>query len=276
MKLPAFQFYPADWRKDPGVQSLSFHDRGVWFEILCLMHESGERGKLTLSGQAMPEDALARLLGLDKQNLTKTLTTILTYGVASRCPDTGALVCRRMIRDEDLRQKRKAAGEKGGNPTLTGKKPKVLLKQKVKQIPTPSSSSSSSEYSPIVPKGTEDREPEFPLVLEQRPSSPLPDRWRNIPRIDRKNHKVAFNTQEMERIGSWFGRKPGTLWTLAEGIALLESIKPSHEDVGVLERYYLAEIPKRNDYRRRDLMTLLNNWSSELDRAHLWIVESDD
>ena len=32
-KIPAFQFYPADWRKDPGVQSLSYNDRGIWIEI---------------------------------------------------------------------------------------------------------------------------------------------------------------------------------------------------------------------------------------------------
>ena len=137
-KLPAIQFYPGDWRKDPGVQALSFHDRGVWFEIILLMHESDERGKLLLNGKPMPEQALARLLGLDNQNLTNTLTTLLDFGVASRCEETGAIMCRRMLRDEKLRNIRKEAGSKGGNP--------VLLKQKrttgVKQKRTPSSSTS--------------------------------------------------------------------------------------------------------------------------------------
>jgi len=134
------QFYVGDWRKDPGVQSLNYHDRGVWFEIICIMHESEERGKLLLNGAVMPEDALARLLGLDKQILTTTLTTLLTYGVCSRCEETGAIVCRRMIRDENLRKIRAEAGKQGGNP--------VLLKQnsttKDKQIPTPSTSVSIS------------------------------------------------------------------------------------------------------------------------------------
>lgn len=44
MKMPAFQFYPADWRKDPGIQALDRHDRSVWFDMLCIMHESDERG----------------------------------------------------------------------------------------------------------------------------------------------------------------------------------------------------------------------------------------
>ena len=66
-KLPAFQFYPGDWRKDVGVQSLDYFDRRVWWEMLCLMHESEWRGALVLNGQAMSEGALALLLGLDKQ-----------------------------------------------------------------------------------------------------------------------------------------------------------------------------------------------------------------
>ncbi len=117
-KLPAFQFYPGDWRKDPGVQSLSFHDRGVWFEIICLMHESEFRGKLILNGKPMPQDALARLLGLDNQILTKTIDNLLNYGVASLCDETAALICRRMLRDEEVRIIQKNFGKQGGNPAL--------------------------------------------------------------------------------------------------------------------------------------------------------------
>lgn len=140
MKMPALQFYPADWRKDPAVQSLSYHDRGVWFEILCLMHESSERGVLLLNGQPMPEAALARILGLDNQTLNQTLTTLLTYGVAKQRQEDGAIFSKRMVADEKLCQVRREAGKLGGNP--------ALLKQNRtigdNQIPTPSSSSSSS------------------------------------------------------------------------------------------------------------------------------------
>jgi len=140
MKAPAFQFYPADWRKDPGVQALDFFSRGVWIEILCLMHESNERGVLLLNGAAMPEAALANILGLDKQNFDDALTKIKAYGVAKVRQSDGALYSKRMVDDERLTQIRRDAGNKGGNP--------VLLKQNTttqdKQIPTPSSSSSSS------------------------------------------------------------------------------------------------------------------------------------
>jgi hypothetical protein len=140
MKLPSFQFYPGDWRKDPGVQSLEYHDRGVWFEIMCIMHDSEERGRLVLNGKPMPQSALARLLGLDNQILTTTLTTLLDRGVASRDSESGVIYCRRMVRDEKLRQVRQEAGKLGGNPVLVKQKPTTPVKQK----PTPSSSSSAS------------------------------------------------------------------------------------------------------------------------------------
>jgi hypothetical protein len=34
-----------------------------------------------------------------------------------------------------------------------------------------------------------------------------------------------------------------------------------------IESYYAATLPERDDYRRKDLATLLNNWSTELTRA---------
>lgn len=140
MKLPAFQFYPGDWRKDPGVQSLDYQSRGVWLEILCLMHESERRGVLLLNGKAMPESALARLLGIEPNLLNQILTTLDNHGVTSREAETGALMSRRMVRDESLRKIRQTCGKKGGNPVLLNQIPTTGDNQ----ISTPSSSSSSS------------------------------------------------------------------------------------------------------------------------------------
>jgi len=156
MKLPALQFYPGDWRKDVGVQSLTYHDRGVWFEILMLMHESEPRGMLLLNGRPVTDEALGRLLGLDNQTLKQTLTTLLSSGVASIDESTGALMNRRMVRDEKVRQIRSEAGKMGGNPALIKQNPTTKVKQKrttgvkqkrttgVKQNSTPSSSFSTS------------------------------------------------------------------------------------------------------------------------------------
>lgn len=146
-KLPAFQFYPSDWRSDNGVQALDFFERGVWFEILCLMHESEQRGKLLLNGKPMPNEALARLLGLDNQILTNVLTKLLEFGVMSVEDNTGIFFNRRMVKDENLRQIRQNSGKLGGNPNLVKQnstKTKKQVKQSSNQNPTPSSSFSSS------------------------------------------------------------------------------------------------------------------------------------
>lgn len=127
-KLPAIQFYPGDWRKDPGVQALDYFQRGVWFEMLCIMHESNPRGYLLINGRAPTNDQLCRMLGLDNQILTTTLTTLLELGVASKDEATGAIYCRRMVRDEEVRQKRKISGSLGGNPSLVKQNPTKAAK----------------------------------------------------------------------------------------------------------------------------------------------------
>jgi hypothetical protein len=49
--------------------------------------------------------------------------------------------------------------------------------------------------------------------------------------------------------------------------AVASTIEPEWQ---TLEAYYAADIPPRDDIRRRDLATLLNNWSGELTRAAAW------
>lgn len=147
-KQPSFQFYPGDWKRDAGVQSLSFEERGVWFEMMLLMFESAERGKLVFgTGTPMPEDAVARSLGLDRQRYVQILRKLLDYGVASKEEETGIIYCRRMVRDAELSRKRAECGKLGGNPNLLNQnssKGEANPNQNGKQKPTPSSSSSIS------------------------------------------------------------------------------------------------------------------------------------
>lgn len=160
-KLPAMQFYPGDWRRDVGVQSLSFHDRGVWFEMLLLMHGSERRGVLVLNGQPMTDEMIARAIGLDNQSFKQTLADLLNTGVACREDSTGAVMNRRMVKDEYLRKVRTACGYKGGNPALLNQN----LTFRDKQNRTPSSSLSSSlsfsegkTNTPAVSEGSEEIE----------------------------------------------------------------------------------------------------------------------
>lgn len=68
------------------------------------------------------------------------------------------------------------------------------------------------------------------------------------------------------RIAGWFRRKESYRWSDDE-VKSFRKLEPSEEDLNLLEFYYTYPHPADEDYRRRDLKTLLNNWSGELDRA---------
>jgi uncharacterized protein YdaU (DUF1376 family) len=140
-KLPALQFYPGDWRKDPGVQAVDLYCRGFWFECLMLMHESEERGVLSINGKPIPVENLARLLGETKKKTQKTIEILLEFGVAAKRED-GAIFCRRMVRDEQIRADRAEAGRKGGKQNRS--KPEAKPEAKAKQKGGSSTSTSTS------------------------------------------------------------------------------------------------------------------------------------
>ena len=100
---------------------------------------------------------------------------------------------------------------------------------------------------------------------KNNPPNP-PKGGRRLKEAEKKRMKVRENTELMIRIGSWFDRKPDTLWSVYEAEALEQIGGMKAEDLKLMERYYTARINER-DIRRRDLPTLLNNWTSELDRA---------
>jgi hypothetical protein len=165
-RRPSFQFYPADWRKETGLRLCSMGARGLWAEMLCLMHEGDPYGHLTYQGEKVEATELARLAGESPPAVKRWLKELEAKRVFSRTSE-GVIYSRRMVRDEVLREKRaeigrengiKGAeygqlgavhGQKGGRPRKeTGvENPHSEPGQKPPQNPRPSSSSSSAESS---------------------------------------------------------------------------------------------------------------------------------
>ena len=98
-KLPYFNFYPADWRKDPAVQALNYTERGIWIELLCLMHESDIRGYLMLNGKPMTDGIISRILGIPLDEWMVARESLVLFGVCSVDAQNHALFSRRMVRD---------------------------------------------------------------------------------------------------------------------------------------------------------------------------------
>lgn len=84
---------------------------------------------------------------------------------------------------------------------------------------------------------------------------------------DSKPYNMGILNDELKlakvKISSWFGRKLLTKWSDKEMAALKICEGTDPEDWEVLTKYYSSNDP----YRRRDILTLLNNWPGEIDRA---------
>jgi len=98
----------------------------------------------------------------------------------------------------------------------------------------------------------------------------------------RKSQRVEENTEQMIRIGSWFGRREDTLWQAEEAAALAALGVMPESEMELLEWWFLeagdGDAGDKNDernYRRRQIPQLLNNWSGEIDRANKF-KRSDD
>lgn len=154
MKRPAFQFYPADWRKDPALSACSLAARGLWIELMCIAHEAETYGLLSINDKPMTNPQIARMVGESPAAVAKLIAELEDAGVFSR-DERGAIYSRRMVNDERIRNVRAESGRLGGNPNLLKQKDKQMVKQNDNQSPTPSSSSSSSPSGNSVPDGTD-------------------------------------------------------------------------------------------------------------------------
>ena len=118
--LPAFQFYPGDWRKDPAIQMLDYFDRGVWWELLCFMHEASPRGCLVVGGRWLDDRKIARLLGLGIDEWRACRARLEEADIPGVDPETNGVFSKRMVRDEIARLVKVKAGMAGGRPKTGG------------------------------------------------------------------------------------------------------------------------------------------------------------
>lgn len=177
MKRPSFQFYPGDWLNDAALRMCSVGARGLWIEMICLMHQGSTYGYLKVNGKVILPVNLARMVGATFAEVDGWLDELHGAGVFS-IGDDGAIFSRRMIRDEEIRQARAAGGVKGGNPALIVKDKgldkvdqKVNLPANLPPTPSSSSSSSSSKDQKTLSSGDDSDESE-----SQKTGKPKADR----------------------------------------------------------------------------------------------------
>ena len=93
-----FKFEPRAWRADLELRSCTLAARGLWIEMLALMHESNRRGYLEVSGKAPSPEQLAMLVGCLPKEVSRLLQELEDAGVLSREP-SGTIYSPRMVRE---------------------------------------------------------------------------------------------------------------------------------------------------------------------------------
>src|SRR5262245_17711629 len=230
MKRPSFQWYPNDWLSAPDVRACSIAARGLWIDMICMMHQGTPYGHLTINGKVYLEGTLAKISGISENEDKAALEELESLGVFSRTPE-GVIYCRRMVADEKLRQVRAAGGFKAlENPSV----PKPKLDQQgipssytseEEDIPIPSSSSSSSSSSS---KNTTAARAKSPAQKPRKPTSCdeeyLEELQRN-PAYSHLNVKALYH-----RMVAWCEARPPKQPTRLRFIAWLNREDPPPQD----------------------------------------------
>jgi len=115
---PWMKFYPQDWRADEKLRLCSLAARGLWMEMLAIMHRSERYGQLLIGGHVPTDAQLAVQVGALPDEVTALVAEISDAGVFSRA-GSGAIYSRRMTRDHRKAETARKNGKRGGNPTLS-------------------------------------------------------------------------------------------------------------------------------------------------------------
>jgi len=142
VKRPAFQFYPGDWRSNAKLRRCSHAERGIWLEVLCLMHDAEEYGVLrwplkdiALAVGCRPSELLALrakgvLKGADAGERCEPFVFVPRHAGRDGAPVTllegqeGPIwYSSRMVRDEYVRLKKGEASRFVAQPKAAPKPP---------------------------------------------------------------------------------------------------------------------------------------------------------
>lgn len=99
MGRPSFPFYPNDWLNDLALRGCSPATRGIWVDLLCIMHEGTPYGHLADATGALSSKFIASRCGVTVKGLASILQELEVHEVFSRT-DEGTIFSRRMVRDE--------------------------------------------------------------------------------------------------------------------------------------------------------------------------------
>ena len=225
--------------------------RIVWITLLALADRHGE--------VAASIPGLARVAGVSVEACEKAIAKFMAPDPYSRTPDEEG---RRIERIEggwalvNHAKYRAAASEEDEREKAAIRQKRLRDKKKDKTDGGVTVTDSNAPSRSVTPSNAKSRQAEAEAEAKAESKTPC-------------SPPVGDGLQELRlRIGGWLRRRPTTEWSDKENKRLKEVAKGLEEaDLLLLERYYTSKCK----YLRQDVMTLLNNWNGELDRARNWI-----
>ncbi len=134
VNLPYCQFYPRDWMGDAQLRLCSLAARGLWADMLCIMAMSARRGYLEVGGKPIKTPAeIGRLVGAESAEVEHLLAELESVGIPAR-DEAGTIFSRRIVKDSAVREGKRQAGLRGGNPNLVKRVVKQADNYEVKPV----------------------------------------------------------------------------------------------------------------------------------------------
>lgn len=167
MKRPSFQFYPGDWLRSTDLRACSVGARGLWIDMICLMHEGNPYGYLRAGNKDILPTILARIVGASLSDVEGWLAELIDLGVCS-IDERGCYLSRRMVRDEEIREKRASGGSRSQeNPNVPKRKDTLKGYPSTPSLGgSPASSSASSSASAFKEQSKQQRATRLPKDWE--------------------------------------------------------------------------------------------------------------
>jgi 5-methylcytosine-specific restriction endonuclease McrA len=134
---PWMKWYPADWRAHTKLKMCSLSARGLWIEMLGIMHESEPYGHLLIDGAVPNIRDLAAIIGRPEKEVIAAYAELQHRGVFSKT-DSGVPFSRKMVRDRAKVIENTENGADGGNPNIPrGTVPKEARSRPFKRSDAP-------------------------------------------------------------------------------------------------------------------------------------------
>lgn len=263
MTTPAFQFYPADFLSDENVALMTNQAVGCYIKLICYCWREGSIPK------QIPQ--LARLCGEDLDSMLILWKSLKRCFKPARGKDAGRLIHPRLEKERHkqvaFKSDRSRAGRKGAE---------ALWNKKAAETPSHTLANGSTQQVAMLEPMANDGSlsSSSSLSLSSSSSSEIKQLLPSNVSVPLPTKKDWAPTDLQKRLAKLVRRRESTRWSEREMQALKTLGVPAEEDLQALEAYYSVTAPEDRRYLRRDLLTILNNFPGEVDRARNFTPES--